>query len=163
MIVISDSSTIINLAAIGQLELLRQFFGKVVLPEAVLSEVLAGGPLGPGFEDVSQSDWLEVRAIKDRSALSGLAHLDLGEAEAIVLTQEMTAGLLLIDEIDGRTEALKRGLRIIGLLGILTRAKREGRIEAVGPLVLRLRNEMRFRVSERLFRQVLQDVGELGN
>lgn len=160
MIVVSDSSTLVSLAAIEQLHLLQDFFGRVVLPGAVLNEVLAGGEGRPGFQEITASKWLEVMPVQDRSALSALEHLDPGEAEAIVLAQELQADLLLMDELDGRQAAKERGLQIIGVLGLLSRAKREERISAVKPLVQRLRVEMRFRISESLLQRVLRDVNE---
>jgi predicted nucleic acid-binding protein len=160
MIVVSDSSTLVSLAAIGQLHLLHEFFGRVILPGAVLSEVLAGGAGKPGFHELTTLEWLEVIAVQDRNALQPLDHLDLGEAEAIVLAQELGADLLLMDELDGRQAAAERGLRLISVLGLLSRAKHEGRIDAVRPLVQRLRDEMRFRISETLLQRVLRDVHE---
>jgi predicted nucleic acid-binding protein len=160
MIVVSDSSTLVSLAAIGQLHLLHEFFGRVILPGAVLSEVLAGGDGKPGFHELTTLGWLEVIAVQDRNALQSLDYLDLGEAEAIVLAQELGADLLLMDELDGRQAAAARGLHLIGVLGLLSRAKLEGRIPAVKPLVQRLRAEMRFRISEALLQRVLRDVDE---
>src|SRR5688572_28789608 len=155
MIVVSDSSTLVSLAAIGHLHLLHEFFGRVILPGAVLNEVLAGGKGKPGFHELTSLEWLEVIAVVDRNALQPLDHLDLGEAEAIVLAQELAADLLLMDELDGRHAAAERGLHIIGVLGLLSRAKHEGRIPALKPLLQRLRAEMRFRISVSLLRRVL--------
>ena len=49
MIVVSDTSPITNLAAIGQLDLLRQIYGQVVIPEAVFQELTVVGEIIPGL------------------------------------------------------------------------------------------------------------------
>jgi uncharacterized protein len=56
------------------------------------------------------------------------AALDPGEAEAIALALELSADLILLDETDARSEAERGGLRVNGILGVMPRAKREGRM-----------------------------------
>jgi predicted nucleic acid-binding protein len=86
--------------------------------------------------------------------------LDIGEAEAIALAIELTPAILLIDEFAGRAVAAASGVPHIGVLGILARAKNEGLIHAIRPLLDRLRAELRFRVSDQLYTQYLRSVAE---
>ena len=65
MIVISNTSPVVNLAAIGQLELLRQLYGRVIIPQAVYEEIVIVGAGQPGAVEVEASDWIEVRQIAD--------------------------------------------------------------------------------------------------
>jgi len=85
--------------------------------------------------------------------------LDIGEAEAITLAAELGA-LLLIDEIDGRAAAAAAGIPFVGVLGVLARAKREGLINELRPLIDRLRIELRFRIAEKLYKEFLDANGE---
>ena len=55
-----------------------------------------------------------------------LQKVDLGEAEAIALAEELQADFLLIDERKGRRLAQARDLRVVGLLGVILIAKRRG-------------------------------------
>ena len=65
MIVVSDTSAIINLAAVGQLHLLSQLYGTVLIPRAVRSEIVAGGPNAPGADaDVNASSFASRRTRK---------------------------------------------------------------------------------------------------
>ena len=89
-----------------------------------------------------------------------LDRLDSGEAEAIILAKEIQAELLLIDERKGRNEARRFGIKIIGLLGVLVSAKRNGFIDEVKPLLDTLVNQIGFRVSKTLYERVLQEVDE---
>jgi hypothetical protein len=65
-----------------------------------------------------------------------------------------------LDERDGRSATERAGLRITGVLGILLRAKREGRIAALKPEIEALRTRARFFISNRLEDQVLRNAGE---
>ncbi|MGE0884985.1 MAG: DUF3368 domain-containing protein [Blastocatellales bacterium] len=159
MIVISDTSPITNLAAIGQLDLLRQLYGQVIIPEAVFRELTAQDGRHPGAI-VQQLTWIETRAIANPTVVKALcAELDEGEAEAITLAQELSADLLLMDEHLGRAAAARFGLKVVGMLGVLIEAKHQGLIQAVKPLADALMN-LGFRIGQDLYQRVLQAAGE---
>jgi len=60
MIIISNTSPISNLAAIGQLTLLQQLYGNIIIPPAVYQEILASGTTDPGTLALQTLDWIEV-------------------------------------------------------------------------------------------------------
>ena len=82
-------------------------------------------------------------------------HLHLGEAEAIALASERQAAILLIDEQEGRRFATEIGLKSIGVLGVLLRAKELHHIDATRPELLSLRVQARFFISPRLEAKIL--------
>jgi uncharacterized protein len=152
MIVVSDTSAISGLIQIDRTELLELLYAKVVIPEAVRDELLQSHSL-PAFIDVLQ--------VLDREAVRRLeSELDAGEAEAIVIAKEMKADLLLIDENLGRAVALREGLRIIGLLGVLAEAKARGFISSVRHEVGELESRAGFHVSTHVKEFVFREVGE---
>ena len=107
-------------------------------------------------------EWLEICHTEDLSDVARLqVFLDAGESKAIVLAKELHADFLLIDEKDGRNAATDEGLKVIGVLGVLIRAKSAGLVPKVRPLLENLRTKAQFRIHEQLFYQVLQHVGEL--
>ena len=154
MIVVSDTSCVTNLLAIGQAALLRELFGEVIIPSAVARELRVAHTALPEFiREQSAQDASRVRTLADDP-------LDEGEAEAIVLATELHADYLLMDEAAGRAVAIRCGLRVIGLLGLLLRAKERGRIPALAPLLDTLEREAGFWMTADLKRRVLDQAGE---
>ncbi|MEH1778566.1 MAG: DUF3368 domain-containing protein [Nostoc sp.] len=132
MIVVSNTSPISNLAAIGQLALLQQLYGQVIIPSAVYQEILDSGATDPGTLAIKALNWIQTIPVTNLVLLQTLQiNLDPGEAEAIALAVELNADRLIIDERRGRNEAIQAGLRITGLLGILLAAKQQGFVPQV--------------------------------
>lgn len=160
MIVVSDASPLIALASVGELELLRKLFVEVLIPEAVRSEVLQADR--PGAADVTGADWIRTRSAPDDSFLQVLqAELDAGEAEAIALAFAIGADILLLDERSARNLALSMGFTVVGVAGVLLRAKAEGLLPLIRPVLDRMRSLGRFRISNRLYEDTLRNAGEV--
>lgn len=89
MIVVSDTSPISNLAAIGQLELLQQLYGSVIISSAVYQELLNSDNRDPAVLALQTVNWIEIRSVTNITLLQTLQNnLDIGEAEAISLAGE---------------------------------------------------------------------------
>ena len=86
--------------------------------------------------------------------------LDAGEAEAIALATDLPQSLLLLDDADARETALQMGLDFTGTVGVLMRAKRVGKLPALKPVLDRLMQQHRFRLSRSLYEEVLGRAGE---
>lgn len=157
MIVVSDTSAITNLIRVGRLDLLRQVYKVILIPEAILQEL----KVAEGHKEVlNETTWIASRAAADRKLITRLqAELDLGEAEAIALAIETKANYLVVDEQKGRNVANQLGVPIIGLLGILVDAKQAGLISAVRPITQELVANG-FRLSPKLIDAVLARVDE---
>ena len=83
--VVVNATPIISLALINRIDLLYQLYDKVIIPPAVQSEVLAGGPQGIGRVELAAADWIDTLPLQDPSRADLLADLDRGEAEVIAL------------------------------------------------------------------------------
>lgn len=124
MIVVSDTSPVLNLARIGRLELLPFLYKQVLIPSAVFDELTASKRDLPPLIDLASEPWLIVATPNDQKHVLKLREeLDHGEAEAIVLAIERRADLLLMDERRGRRTAAAAGLTVTGLLGVVAKAK----------------------------------------
>lgn len=161
MVIVSDTSPLINLAIIGHLDLIPRLFQSVILPQSVFDEIVTAGAGLPGADEIRQADWVEVKSCQNQSLMQTLMQeLDPGESEAIVLALEIHADLILMDEDLGRKKALRYHLQPLGILGILLKAKQTGLIVAVKPLLDSLIAKARFFVHQKLYEDVLQLAGE---
>lgn len=154
MIIVSDTTPISELAKVNYLNLLPQLFGKVVVPQGVFDELQMGKH--PATQLLQNLSWLEVVKVSNWQVveeLQGTLKLDLGESEAIALAEEMKASQLLIDEKAARKVALARNLPLIGTMGVLLLAKRQGLLANVTAVLDQMRSQGT-RISERLYLQV---------
>ena len=160
MIVVSDTSPITNLIQINKLEILRLLFQKIIIPVSVFEEL---NKIKSQKEIIQNSDWIEIKSAIDRDSIKLLQQkIDFGEAESIILAGELHADFLLIDELKGRKLAEQNGLKIIGLLGVLLKAKKEKLIPEIKPLLDSLINDASFRIHPMLVNDLLIAAGEQG-
>jgi predicted nucleic acid-binding protein len=126
---VTDTSPINYLVQIGEIDLLRDLFGRVLIPQAVFCELThAKTSLKVRDWVTDLPAWVEVRLL-DSVTNSALLRLDIGEREAIQLALDTGIGTVLLDETDARHEAAKLNLEVRGTLGILERAARLGKID----------------------------------
>jgi predicted nucleic acid-binding protein len=154
MIVVADTSPINYLVLIDAVGVLPELYENIVVPNAVLAELQAAETPEKvrAFVKTAPS-WFEVRqttVLLDAE----LSELDPGEREAIALAEELKADALIIDERAGREEARKRGIFIIGTLGILNSAAEKDLLDLTDALE-KLR-QTSFRASEKLISDLLK-------
>jgi len=126
---VSNTSPIRYLTCIGEHDLLPLLFEKVFIPKAVYQELTHQNTPDIVRQFILSSPaWLETCEVKTSNNKS-LLHLEAGEMEAILLTEQMKADILLIDEKKGRLAAKKRGLTILGILGLLELANRQQKLD----------------------------------
>ena len=156
--VVSNTGPLIALASIDQFDLLRNLFGRILIPPAVRAEVQDETSAAA----LTAFNWIVVRPAQDMLAVQLLREvLDAGESEAIILARELDADLVLIDERAAARKARGIGLQTIGTLGVLLMAKDKGLVAALKPLLDNLRRAG-FRMSDDLYVQVLNSAGEAG-
>jgi predicted nucleic acid-binding protein len=120
ILVVADTGPLCYLILIEAIGLLPRLYDRIVIPSAVLRELTH--PKAPTavktWADTLPS-WAEVRTA-DYAELDDI--LDPGEAEAIILAGQLNADSLLLDEMEARQEALRRGLPVAGTIGVLEKA-----------------------------------------
>lgn len=156
--VVSDTGPLSYLYRLGRLDLLRLFYGRVIVPSAVVAEINRGIRLGRSLPDVAALDWVDLRS-PPAELLLGIDGLGPGETEAIALGRALPNALLLIDDGLARQVASSFGLRVSGTVGILLLAKQRALIESVASELDRLAT-FGFRLAERVRREVLVRAGE---
>ena len=145
---VTNSTCLIGLQRIGQLDILPQVFPVVFAPEAVESEF--------GIKP----SWLRVQAVQNTEFVKVFQNqMHIGEAEAIVLAMELKDVAIILDEKKARAAAKKIGLQVIGTVGMLLRGKKRGVISEVKPLLRELQAKG-FRMTEALIMDAVQLAGE---
>jgi predicted nucleic acid-binding protein len=163
-IAVSNSSPLIHLAAIGSLWLVREFFDEIRIPPAVWREVVEEGRGRPGAAEVAlaaQQGWLRVVPLHDEALAKALRHtLDDGEAETLALAVQEKPDWVLLDELEARRAAEVHGLAKTGVIGLLMRAKQQGKVVCLKDLLDRLRTDAGFWIADQLYQAALAAAGE---
>ena len=156
--VVSNTTPIISLLKLNKLEILKDLYGQICIPLAVYKEIEAGKSKGY-YQDLLQVDWILISKVANGQTVTPFPDLDAGEAEAIVLAIETSADLIILDERLGRFHAKHAGLNVTGTIGILIKAKKQGLIKELRPLLTEL-TEKEVWISDKLKRKILNQVGE---
>lgn len=162
--VVSNTSPITNLAAVGRLDLLRALYTQIIIPEEVRDELTLGGTgANPGAKEVSSEPWFVVAHVaaqqRDNLARTYRA-LDLGEAAALTLAVARSADLILLDDKAARQAASALHIAHAGLVGVLLVAKARGLTPQVKPILDDLRSRAGFRLAEETYQEALRRAGE---
>ena len=96
--VISNTTPILSLLKINKLNILKELYGEIIVPNAVFLEI-EEGKNKPYYTDLKSISWINILNIQDSKSLDKFEDLDAGEAEVIILANEINADLIIIDEI----------------------------------------------------------------
>lgn len=135
--IFSNTTPLIALAGVRQLDLLPALFGEIHIVETVIDECAAGGPIA--VPNLLNLDWVRVVKVAPANLPGVLLALDRGERDTLTMAQQMGAQRVIIDERIGRNMAELIGLHVVGTLGILLKAKEQGLITSFGETVARMR------------------------
>jgi len=126
-VVIADSTCLIGLSKVGQLDILRQLFTKITVPPAVYREVVVLGANQIGAAEIKRTHWIEIETVQNQLAVKTLQlTLGAGESEAIILASEQLTDFLILDDRKARQAALALALPVIGTLAVLKKAQAKG-------------------------------------
>jgi predicted nucleic acid-binding protein len=161
MIVVADTSVILNLCRVRQERLLQALFKRVLIPEVVAGEFDRLAKVQTRFSGLILPEWIEILPEPQNMPAAVLAaHLDSGESAAIAMCLDRHADALLIDEALGREVAGRLGLRTIGVLGVLLEARRRELIPEVKIVLDKLETDAGFWIAPELKNRLLQLAGE---
>jgi predicted nucleic acid-binding protein len=158
-LVVCNTTPLVALFLLDQLELLERLYSSIFVPPTVRQEFLAGPLPRDRATVLEHASWIQVVQLESPRRADMLTDLDRGEAEVIALAEEKSADLVIMDERLGRKYVRLLGLPLTGTIGVLLRAKREGLIESVRPLVQSLIGSG-FYLAEELVEEALRLAGE---
>lgn len=157
---IVNSTPLIALSNIRQLDLFRRLYGEIYLPQAVFREVSEKNDAASDAMSRAH-DWIHVVSIEHPEQYAMYrAKLHAGEVEVMILAQEPPrADLLIIDDNAAKKTAKFLGLPVTGTMGVLLKAKRSGLIGAVAPLLNAIKDNG-FYISDQVMQLVLREADE---
>ncbi|GBE36146.1 hypothetical protein BMS3Bbin07_00286 [bacterium BMS3Bbin07] len=159
-LIVSDATPIISFSRIGKLELFHQIVGEILIPEEVSRELFEYKKAD--VKSIKHCKWINVGAVKSKSDVELLMPtLDRGESEVIILSKELKASLVIIDELSARKVAMMLNLPLIGTVGLLIAARKKGLIDKVKPVWDKMIAQG-VRYGEEFYRKVLSEIGEGG-
>jgi predicted nucleic acid-binding protein len=152
-LVVSDASPLRYLVVLDHQELLPQLFETIIVPPVVAEEL--AHPHSPSLVRdwiLHPPPWLKI---DPRPVPPGPPTLDPGEAQAISLALQLQADVILIDERHARAEAIRLGLRPLGVVGIFKQAADRGLVDFRAE-VARLLSTTNFRIAPSVLAALFQ-------
>jgi hypothetical protein len=160
VIVVADTSILLNLCRVQQIELLRSLFVEIVIPPEVGAEFSRLSSTTGRFQGLVVPSWIRQQSAAAQIKIPSAPALHAGEIAALCLAVELHADAILIDERSGHAVAQRLGLKTIGILGIILQAKAAGLLPSIRPVIERLERDAKFWITPSLRQQVLQTAGE---
>ncbi len=158
--VIVNTTPLIALCHVGQLNLLKKLYSEIMIPRAVYRE-LSKKKQSICKRQVDLSlEWIHVKDIENQMAKSMFkTQLHDGEVEVMILAKERSADIVIIDDANAKKYAKYLKLSVTGTLGVLIKAKREGYISELKPIIQEM-IEKNIYISEKLMKFCLEQVNE---
>lgn len=159
--VIVNSTPLIALCHAGMLGVLKEVYGRIIIPQAVYDEVTAK-PDSACIQIKNNTDWIQVETITDVSDRKMYkAKLHAGEVDVMILAQsEPKADLVVIDDNAAKKTAKYLGLTVTGTIGVLLKAKKMGAISSVKEAISKLQGNG-FYISDTILEMALKNAGEM--
>lgn len=158
--VVVNTTPLIALSHVGQLDILKKLYGEIMIPEAVYRE------LSVKTESICKKavdgslEWIRVENINNQMAKAMYkTQLHDGEVEVMILSKEMAADVVIIDDANAKKHAKYLGLPVTGTLGVLIKAKQDGYINELRPILHQM-VENGIYISQSLIELCLRQVGE---
>ncbi len=161
MIVVADSSPLIVLAKLNCLHLLHRLFDHLCISAEVHYEVVVAGAGLPGASEVAQSEWIKVTPLNDKTSLPAAQArfgLGAGELSTIFLGKELSADVILLDDLKARQLAKQEGLEVRGSVGLLETFYRQGHVSDLRAIFRQLLIHEIY-IDKRLLNRRLQSLG----
>lgn len=157
MIIFSDTTPIIALSSIRQLDLLPTLFQEIDVVDVVIGECAAGGKIV--VPDLTELSWIRVVQSEPSERDFWLMELDRGEKQTLNMAVKLKADCVIIDEKLDRNVAEYLGLSVTGTLGVLLKARQQGKITSFVSCVQAMQRQG-IRYNAHLLQRLAGQVGE---
>jgi uncharacterized protein len=161
VIVVTDTSVVLNLCWLRRESLLSAIYEDILAPGQVQIEFESKTANDPRFTGLCFPQFITIAEPSFVPAdLAANRDLDPGEIAALALALERGIADVLLDELAARAAAVALGLNVSGLLGVLIEGKQRGLVHELRPLMDVLVSGARFWIHPRLRERVLRRVSE---
>lgn len=158
--VIVNSTPLIALCHVDSLDILKKIYGEITIPKAVYNEISVKKDSVCKIQVDSSLDWIHVEKIQNEMAKEMFkTQLHEGEVEVMILAKEKEADVVVIDDMNAKKHAKYLKLPVTGTLGVLMKAKKEGYIEKLKPILDGMVQNNIY-LSPKLIDRCLREVGE---
>lgn len=158
--VVVNTTPLIALSHVGELNILKKLYGKIIIPEAVYKELSVKEESICKKTVDSSLDWIQVDKIKNQLAKDMYkTQLHDGEVEVMILAKEIAADVVIIDDANAKKYAKYLELPVTGTLGALIKAKQEGYIGSL-KCILQQMVKNGIYISQSLIEMCLKQVDE---
>lgn len=157
--VIVNTSPLLYLHQVGFLELLQCLYSQILTPPAVIEELEIGKNKGIDVPNIQTIEWISITPVKSISLIPAIIDLGQGEAEVLALGLENQGSLLIFDDQLARRIANLYRLKYSGTLGVLVKAKQQGYLSSVAPVIDKLRHQGMW-LTDKVVNDVLRLAGE---
>lgn len=154
--IVANTSPLLAFSKMQAFDVIGKLPFEFISPVEIESEILAGAAQG---YDITIPDWLKIESLQSDLSPLAVASLDVGEAAVIQLALEQNIETVCIDELKGRRAASAVGLKVVGSLGLLGRAKSLGIISEIKPYLEKAVDNGIF-YDENLIKTFLESFGE---
>jgi len=158
-ITIVNTSPLFYLHQLGLLELLNKLYGHITVPEAVKKELKEGQAQGEDVPQLENYPWVEIKSVSMPRYLQLIADLGPGESEVLALATNHPSAIVILDDKLARRIAEMQGFRLTGTAGVLLRAKQNGLVPALKPVIEKLL-DLDFRLKPDFVKATLELAGE---
>ncbi len=158
--VVANTTPLIALSHVGQLELLKRLYEEIIIPEAVYKELSAKTESVCKKAVDRSSDWIRVEKIENQMAKAMYkTQLHDGEVEVMILSKEIGADVVIIDDANAKKHAKYLGLPVTGTLGVLIKAKQKGYVSELKPVLYQMAQNGIY-ISQKVIKLCLEQAGE---
>ena len=159
--VVVNTTPLIALSHVGRLNILKELYGEIIIPEAVYKELSAKEDSICKNAVERSRDWVRVDSIKNQMAKTMYkTQLHDGEVEVMILAKEIAADVVIIDDANDKKHAKYLELPVTGTLGVLIKARKEGYVDELKPILHRMVEEGIY-ISQNLIELCLKQAGEI--
>jgi len=166
--VVSNSSPLIYLTKIGRLNLIKNVYDQIRIPEAVFNETVTQGKIlkiiDASIIEEAIGKWILKERVNSETDskytfLDENNRIGLGEKQALKLCKQLDADIFIVDDKAARRVSRILKIKPIGTCGILVQAHRKGLISTnEAEQVLDDLIKAKFRVDSTVYRLIVKEL-----